>query len=179
MARPSSYKKEYAEQAYKLCLLGATDRDMADFFCVTEQTVNNWKYSYPEFFESLKRGKMEADAVIAQKLYHRAKGYEHPDIITATFQGQITDIQTVTKHYPPDTTAAIFWLKNRQPDKWRDVQKIESQNTTTNLNFDVSADATVTEAYGKAIRWLVEVAGMSEDEAKAKVAEHYKDLHLQ
>jgi len=125
MARPSKYKEEYAEQAYKLCLLGATDKDMADFFDVDEATINRWKEAHPEFCESLKRGKTMADATVAQKLYHRAIGYEHPEVITATFQGQITDTLEVTKHYAPDPTAAIFWLKNRQPQLWRDKQQTE------------------------------------------------------
>jgi DNA-binding XRE family transcriptional regulator len=123
--RPSKYKEEYAEQAYKLCLLGATDKSLADFFEVSEQTLNAWKSQQPKFLESLKRGKEIADATVAQKLYHRAIGYEHPEIITATHQGQITDTMEVTKHYAPDPTAAIFWLKNRKPKEWRDKQDIE------------------------------------------------------
>ena len=134
--RPSAYKKEYTEQAYNYCLLGATDKDLALFFSVSEQTINAWKNNHPEFLESLKRGKEQADAVIASKLFHRAKGYEHPDIVTASFQGIITDVKKVTKYYPPDTTAAIFWLKNRQPDKWRDKQEIESKNTNYNTDTD-------------------------------------------
>ncbi|HQB63991.1 MAG TPA: helix-turn-helix domain-containing protein [Sedimentibacter sp.] len=134
--RPSKYKTEYAEQAYKLCLLGATDKDMANFFDTTEQTINAWKQKYPEFLESLKRGKMEADSIVAQKLYHRAIGYEHPEIITASYQGMITDAKEVIKHYAPDPTAAIFWLKNRQPKQWRDKQEVESVNT--NINTDIS-----------------------------------------
>lgn len=122
--RPTKYKPEYAEQAYKLCLLGATDIEMADFFEVAESTLYLWKKEHPEFSEALKKGKMQADAVIAQKLYHRAKGYEHTDIQFVTFQGKITDRVEYIKHYPPDTTAAIFWLKNRQPDKWRDKQEL-------------------------------------------------------
>jgi transposase-like protein len=123
--RPSKYKTEYAEQAYKLCLLGATDKEMADILDVTESTFNLWKQQHEEFSESLKRGKEQADAEVAKKLYHRAIGYEHPEIITANYQGQITDTMTVTKHYAPDPTAAIFWLKNRQPAKWRDKQDVE------------------------------------------------------
>lgn len=118
--RPSKYKDEYAEQAYKLCLLGATDKELADFFDTSEQTINAWKKQQPGFLESLKRGKENADAVVASKLFHRAIGYEHEDTQFATFQGEITDSQTYIKHYAPDTTAAIFWLKNRQPEKWRD-----------------------------------------------------------
>lgn len=123
--RPSKYQPEVAEQAYKLCLLGATDKEMADFFGVAESTFHLWKKEHKEFSESLTRGKMLADAEIANSLYHRAKGYEHPEIITATFQGQITDTMEVTKHYPPDTPAATLWLKNRQPDKWRDKRETE------------------------------------------------------
>ena len=138
MARPSKYKKEYNEQAFKLCLLGATDKELANFFEVDEATINRWKEQYPEFCKSLKAGKDEADSVIAQKLYHRAKGYECPDIITATHQGMITDIKQVVKHYPPDTTAAIFWLKNRQPSKWRDKQEVQhSGNVGVTIVDDV------------------------------------------
>lgn len=125
--RPSKYKPEYAEQAQKLCLLGATDAELADFFEVSEQTVNAWKKDHPEFLESIKRGKQIADATVAEKLYHRAIGYEHPEVITATFQGQITDTMEVVKHYAPDPTAAIFWLKNRQKEKWRDKQVHEHE----------------------------------------------------
>lgn len=120
----SKYREEYAEQAYKLCLLGATDAELADFFSVCEATINNWKEEHPAFLESIKRGKEIADANVAEKLYKRATGYDCPDLITATFQGQITDTMEVTKHYPPDPTAAIFWLKNRRKKDWRDKQAI-------------------------------------------------------
>lgn len=123
--RPTKYDEKYDLQAYKLCLLGATDKDLADFFDVSESTINLWKLEHPSFSESLKQGKYEADAEVAHKLYKRATGYSQPDIITASYEGKITDIQEVTKHFPPDTTAAIFWLKNRQPKNWRDKQEIE------------------------------------------------------
>jgi transposase len=128
--RPTKYEGEKTcTLVYKLALLGATDEEMADILNVEESTVNNWKNSYPEFLESIKRGKEEADATVAQKLYHRAIGYEHPETITASYQGEITDTKEVIKHYPPDPTAAIFWLKNRQSRKWRDKQEIETNVT--------------------------------------------------
>lgn len=133
---PTKYKDEYCELAYKFCLLGAEDTDLARMFDVCEATINNWKNDYPEFLESIKRGKDIADAEIASKLYHRAKGYAHPDVITASSNGIITDIKEVTKHYPPDTTAAIFWLKNRQPKLWRDMQKIEQHIIVEQPLFD-------------------------------------------
>jgi len=122
--RPSKYKKEYAEQAYKLCLLGATDKELADFFGVTESTLNLWKKEHPEFSESLKNGKEVADANVADRLYKRAMGYEHPEDKIFQYEGEPVIVPTI-KHYPPDTTAAIFWLKNRQRGKWRDKQDHE------------------------------------------------------
>ena len=68
--------------------------------------------------------------MIADSLYHRAKGYSHPAVkilSVAQGAGQPSEVQEVpyTEHYAPDTTAAIFWLKNRQPKKWRDKQEVE------------------------------------------------------
>jgi hypothetical protein len=70
--RPTLYREEYTEQALKLCRLGATDRELADFFDVSEQTINAWKDAHPEFLESLKDGKAKADAEVADKLFRRA-----------------------------------------------------------------------------------------------------------
>lgn len=124
MARPTKYKPEYTEEAYKLCLLGATDKQMGDFFDVNEDTINEWKKRHPEFSESLKEGKIVADANVAESLYKRACGYEHPEVHISSYQGDIT-ITDLTKHYPPDTAAAFIWLKNRAG--WKD--KTETEHT--------------------------------------------------
>lgn len=128
--RPTAYKKEYAEQAYKLCLLGAIDADMAGFFGVSEQTINAWKKQHSNFLESIKKGKEQADAEVASKLFHRATGYEHPEDDIRALNGEIVITPTI-KHYPPDTTAAIFWLKNRQPSTWREKQEIDHSGSVT------------------------------------------------
>ena len=119
IGRPSRYKPEFADQARKLCMLGHTDKELAVFFEVSEQTLNTWKKAHPEFLESLKGGKALADAEVAAKLFHRATGYEHPDSDIKVINNKVV-ITPMVKHYPPDTTAGIFWLKNRQRDKWRD-----------------------------------------------------------
>lgn len=124
MARPSKYQPEFIEQAAKLCKLGATDRDLADFFEVAESTLNLWKLEYPEFSESLKRGKDEADARVEQSLYRRALGYSHDAVHVSNYQGAVT-LTPIVEHHPPDTTACIFWLKNRKPTDWRDKQNVE------------------------------------------------------
>lgn len=124
MARPSKFQPEFIEQAAKLCKLGATDRELADFFDVAESTLNLWKLEYPEFSESLKRGKEEADARVEQSLYRRALGYSHDAVHVSNYQGAVT-LTPIVEHHPPDTTACIFWLKNRKPADWRDKQSVE------------------------------------------------------
>lgn len=122
--RPTAYKEEYAELAYKFSLLGATDVKMAEFFGVTEDTLRAWKNRHPEFLGSITRGKAQADAEVADRLYQRAKGYTHPEEKIFNNNGEILRAQTL-KHYPPDTQAASLWLRNRQPKIWRDKQEIE------------------------------------------------------
>jgi serine protease inhibitor len=126
--RPTKYDAKYPEQAYKLCLLGATDERIADFFGVNVDTIHEWKKVHKEFSDALKEGKEQADAVIAQSLFHRAKGYKHDaiKIFADPKTGSVEKVDYV-EHYPPDTTACIFWLKNRQPRQWRD--KVETELT--------------------------------------------------
>lgn len=143
--RPTRYKSEYAEQARKLCLLGAIDKEIADFFGVSVATLNTWKTAHPEFLESLKAGKQIADANVAQSLYNRALGYTTKETKIASFEGRITDTLDVDKHYPPDPTSAIFWLKNRQPALWRDkpAEEVEQEQTITKVVVEVvGADKT-------------------------------------
>ncbi len=126
---PTLYREEYNEQARKLCLIGATDKDLADFFEVEESTINNWKKANPEFLESIKAGKQLADSNVADRLYQRAIGFEHDAeeikvVSDGMGAGSSIERVQVRKIYPPDTAAAIFWLKNRQRDKWRD--KVET-----------------------------------------------------
>lgn len=123
-APESKWNDDFVDQAYKLALLGMTDKEMAKFFDVSERTLNNWKLEKPSLLQSIKKGKELADADVSEKLFRRAIGYEHPEVDIKMFKGQIIKTELV-KHYPPDTTAAIIWLKNRQKKKWRDKQEVE------------------------------------------------------
>jgi hypothetical protein len=117
--RPTKYKPEYAEQAAKLCKLGATDAQLADFFDVAISTVALWKVEHKEFSDALKLAKEKADELVELSLYRRAMGYECDEVDIRVIEGQI--VQTpIRKIYPPDSTAMIFWLKNRRPSDWRD-----------------------------------------------------------
>lgn len=124
--RPTKYQSEFAEQAFKLCLLGATDKDLSNFFGVCERTINGWKDEHPEFLQSLKGGKEQADAEVANRLYRRALGYTHDAVKIFNEDGKPL-IVPYTEQYAPDTVACIFWLKNRQPHKWRDKVEVAGE----------------------------------------------------
>lgn len=141
MGRKTTYKEEYANQALKLTLLGATDKALADFFGVRESTINNWKKDFPEFLESLKKGKEIADSNVASKLYNRAIGYDYEEKTSESKKDKdgmyhLVETKKVKKHMPADTTAAIFWLKNRQPDLWRDRKELDAK---VNLNDELES----------------------------------------
>ena len=124
MARPSKYKPEFIAQAEKLCRLGATDIEVADFFDVDVRTLYRWKGEQEAFCQALKAGKDVSDERVERSLFSRATGYEHDEVDIRVLGGEI--VQTpIRKFYPPDTTAAIFWLKNRKPAQWRDKQDVE------------------------------------------------------
>lgn len=118
--RPSKFDEDTEAKVVKMAKIGLTDAQMAELLDVTEQTFNNWKKAKPKFFESLKSAKAVADAEVERSLYERAMGYRHPD--TKMFYDKDAGVvsEEYIKHYPPDVTACIFWLKNRKPSEWRD-----------------------------------------------------------
>ena len=123
--RPTKFSKKSAEIALTMAEQGSTDDQISAVLKITKQTLNNWKKKHPKFFDSLKSKKLEADNRVTKSLYERANGYSHPEVkvqwVNGDDGGQFETLDLI-KHYPPDTTACIFWLKNRQPDKWREKQ---------------------------------------------------------
>ena len=117
LGRKTTYRKEHDGIVYKLCLLNAIDEQIVDVLGISVATFTNWKKKHPSLLASVKRGKLHADAQVAEALFHRACGYSHPDVHISNYQGDIT-ITDITKHYPPDTAAAFIWLKNRA--EWKD-----------------------------------------------------------
>lgn len=115
--RPSKYKPEIAKDAYGLCLLGLTDQQLANHFKVHFDTIQEWKRVHDEFSYALKTGREVADSEVTMSLYQRACGIK--------MRKETPDGQEVIYTVAPDTTACIFWLKNRQKQYWRDVWKIE------------------------------------------------------
>jgi hypothetical protein len=124
VGRPTSYKPVYCEQVQKLCALAATDLEIADFFGITVKTLNFWKIKYPEFCASIIDAKEIADTRVQRSLYQRAVGYTFESEKVFQYQGEVVRAKTL-EHVPPDTTAAQWWLKNRQPARWRDLHQYE------------------------------------------------------
>jgi hypothetical protein len=127
LGRPTSYKPEYAKMAKHVAKLGATDTDLAEIFGVSDATIDNWKAQHPtDFLGPLKEGKAEADARVVRSLYQRATGYSYDAVkIFCSKDGKITKVP-YRVHVPPDVTAQIFWLKNRNPAEWRDAWQLEA-----------------------------------------------------
>jgi hypothetical protein len=132
------FKKQYCEEGRKLALLGATEKEIADFFSISIETLNLWKRKHSEFIHSLKSGKMIADATVGESLYERACGFSHKavKIVVHPKTGKTTQVP-YTEKFPPDVQAAIFWLTNRQKDKWKsrvDVKHDVSEGLAARLS---------------------------------------------
>lgn len=122
----TNYDPKYAPIAKQLCSRGATDAEMADAFNVSTHTIRAWQATFPGFGDAVRAGKAEIfDPLVERALAMKAVGYA-VDVEEVKITKDGDEIRyTVRKHFAPDTTACIFWLKNRQPEKWRDVWKIE------------------------------------------------------
>ncbi|MBC8630276.1 helix-turn-helix domain-containing protein [[Eubacterium] tenue] len=124
---------------------GLTDEQIAKNLGINIATFYRYKKDYCEFCESLKRGKEIVDYEVENALLKRALGYEYDEV---TYEhGKET--KRVTKQVAPDTTAQIFWLKNRRPEQWRDKQVVESNNT---VEFKNPYEGLSTEDLKKLIR---------------------------
>lgn len=137
LGRPPSYNPAFADQARRLCQMGLTDQEIADFFEISVRTLHRWKAKYEDFCHALKPGKDVADDRIERSLYHRATGYTFEAEEVFQYQGEVVRAK-VMKHVPPDATSMIFWLKNRRPKEWRDVQRHELGGVGA---FDEMSDA--------------------------------------
>lgn len=124
MGRPSLFSDRLVERLLAMATEGATDVQMAKAAGVGLSTFTAWKGRHEDFRDALKEAKNIADSFVEASLYRRATGYSHPAIKFFCHEGRVQSEKYI-EHYPPDTTACIFWLKNRQPENWRDKQEID------------------------------------------------------
>lgn len=113
---------------------GLTDEQIAKNLCIAVSTLNDYKNKYPEFMESLKRGKEVIDIEVENALLKRALGYKYDEVTKELNEttGKLEISKVVTKEVIPDTTAQIFWLKNRKPGEWRDRKELNHSGYINN-----------------------------------------------
>lgn len=120
------------------CRDGLTNEQVAHNIGITRQCLYNWCKKYPELEEAMKKGKEVVDVEVENALLKKALGYKYDEVTRERVDGEIIITKVVTKEVQGDTTAQIFWLKNRQPDKWRDRKNIEADVKNENKNIDLS-----------------------------------------
>lgn len=104
---------------------GLVDEQIAKNMGIATATLYDWKNKYPDITEALKKGKDVVDREVENALLKRAIGYKYTEKTFELTNGSMMLTKTVTKEVAPDTTAQIFWLKNRKPAEWRDKQNID------------------------------------------------------
>lgn len=119
-------KKVDLAQVERIAALGLTDEEIGHVLDLSERTINRWKKD-ARFLSALKKGKIKADAKVIESLYKRANGYEHKATKFFMHEGLILT-HDYTEYYPPDATSLIFWLKNRQPDRFHDRHEITGKD---------------------------------------------------
>lgn len=134
--RKSKYEslvKPFLARIEHLCRMGATEEEICSKIGVSVSSFNVYKNQHPELLEALKQGKIDADDAVEAALFRRATGYSYEEVRTNSYadsndnQRQFRSV--VTRELPPDVTAAIFWLKNRRPERWRDRHELQADIT--------------------------------------------------
>ena len=113
---------------------GLTDEQIAKNIGISRSTLNVWKDRYSDISDALKRGKDVVDREVENALLKRALGYEYEEVKKKFECGVMTERTVTKKEVIPDTTAQIFWLKNRKPDKWRDKPDYEDTSELDKLD---------------------------------------------
>ena len=149
VGRPVDYEERFNIMAYVACYEGGfTDLKLSKLFNVSKSTINRWKRKYPKFWDSIKKGKDEFNVVVAEDcLLKRVRGFSYNEVTSETVvikedgkavrdeDGNVKTEFRVTKKVrklvPSDTTANIFFLKNRDPDRWRDKKDVEHSGDVT------------------------------------------------
>ena len=121
---------------------GLTNADIAKKLDIAMSTFCEYQNKYPEFKEALKKGKEIVDYEVENALLKRALGYSFEEKTYETVYveeiGSFVEKLTkkVIKEVTPDTTAQIFWLKNRKPELWADKHQIENtKEPVININI--------------------------------------------
>lgn len=138
MARKGKFEQWLTEEGLLLvggwARDGLTDEELAKRMGINVSTLYDWKNKFPEFSEALKINKEIADYEVENALRKRALGYSYEEVTEKYEGGYCVERKRTVKHVPADTTAQIFWLKNRQPEKWRNNPQPSDEKTLSRLD---------------------------------------------
>ena len=121
--RPIKYNEGMNKTVYNLGLLKAKNTQIADSLGINIDTLSEWRKKYKRFSEALSKGREDADGLVAKNLFQNATGFSVNETDIRVIDGKIVKT-TIRKNFAPNVTAQIFWLKNRQPDAWKDKQEV-------------------------------------------------------
>lgn len=149
--RKSGFNARLTETIVRLSKSGKTNEQIADVLGISSRTLTNWMGKFDDLFLAVREARQVADELVEASLFSRALGYSHPEEKVFQYEGQIVTHETI-KQYPPDTQAAMFWLRNRQPARWK--EKTDSDvnvNNTMNVNSltDEQIDAKIASILSK------------------------------
>lgn len=128
VGRPSVFSEKVIGKIIELYGQGKTEEQVANIIGIHKDTLRKYKQRDQDFFFSSREAKALADEMVEASLFTRAIGYNHPEERVFCYQGEIYTHQS-EKHYPPDTNAAVFWLKNRRPEVWKDKVHVETEES--------------------------------------------------
>lgn len=127
--RKSPYSKAHLQRAAEGAAAGETDREIITALGIASSTFYLWKHAHPEFSEAVTRGKDVANARIEARAYERAMGLtvkvQKAFKVRDADGSESIEVVTLEDELPPDSQMLQFWLKNRNPEQWRDKQEVE------------------------------------------------------
>lgn len=131
--RPTKEIEVDYNEVKKIASLGLTAEEIANWLNISLSTLYKNKNENELFSKAIDMGRVQADAKVVQSMYQRAIGYSHKETHISSYRGEITQTE-LTRHYPPDTSAGVFWLSNRRPQDWKDKKEIDIKDITV---FDI------------------------------------------
>lgn len=160
-AAPSEKRKRGAKSGFNALIQsriaslaheGKTVEQIADIIGVSKRTIYNWMGAHQDLLHAMRAGRQTADELVEASLFSRAVGYSHPETKLFQCDGSILS-EKVERHYPPDTTAAMFWLRNRQPARWREKTEgdviVNPAERLTDEQLDARIQAMLAKQKGK------------------------------
>jgi hypothetical protein len=121
VGRPTKFNEIISEKILEYAEQGKTEEEIAKLVGINPRTIWYWKNQNQSFYLALKESKSIADDLVEASLFRKAVGYQKPVVHITKDDRMIEFVEDV----PPDTTAAIFWMKNRRPDEWREKHEVE------------------------------------------------------